>query len=97
MYKKGQSGNPKGRPPMTFTLAQCLRRRLEAGKDEKLPVFSRIDAIAEKMIADAEQASVMIPGASPAYKLIFDRAYGQAPQETKVTVEKAPEIKINWE
>lgn len=38
LWKKGQSGNPKGRPP-GFSLKEWTRKRLEAMTDEERDAF----------------------------------------------------------
>jgi hypothetical protein len=35
LYKKGQSGNPKGRPPGTFSLKEYVKKKLASMSDEE--------------------------------------------------------------
>lgn len=35
LYKKGQSGNPKGRPPGTFSLKEYVKKKLASMTDEE--------------------------------------------------------------
>lgn len=71
LFKKGQSGNPKGRPKLGTSLAELLRLKgEEEGANEK---------IAEAVVKKA------MDGDTVAAKLFWDRGYGQAPQVMDVT------------
>jgi ribosomal protein L17 len=73
-YKKGQSGNPGGRPKRGETMTDLLREKLETHKttrDKK----TRKEKILEQVITLAEAGDL------PAIKYIFDRMDGK-PIET---------------
>lgn len=39
LYKKGQSGNPAGRPKGTFSLKEYIKKKLAAMTDEEREIF----------------------------------------------------------
>lgn len=67
-WKPGQSGNPKGRPPVDISIANMARTVLEAkgpdGKEER-------QVILEKFMQMAKEGSV------PHAQFIFERGYGK--------------------
>jgi hypothetical protein len=71
-FKPGQSGNPKGRPPVGKSLAETVRRIA----DEKDPRSgkSNIEAVILKMFEKAKAGSV----AHAAF--LTDRGWGKPPQ-----------------
>ena len=71
-FKKGQSGNPNGRPPKGFSMAEVLRRLLEEGKDAPTA-----EEIAKKAIAAAKNGDMR------AIEFIFDRIDGKPKQSLK--------------
>ena len=72
-FKKGKSGNPRGRPKKGQALTEILNEKLdqEHGKAKKL----KREVIAEKII------SLAISGDLGALRYIFDRLDGR-PKET---------------
>jgi Family of unknown function (DUF5681) len=48
LYKKGQSGNPKGRPPGTFSMKEYIKKKLAAMTDEEREEF--LEGIDKKTI-----------------------------------------------
>lgn len=75
-FKKGKSGNPKGRPPKSEAVSQAFRDFLE-GREEG-DVRMRREKLLERLytIASREDARDAIS----ASKELFNRAYGQSPQ-----------------
>jgi hypothetical protein len=90
LWKKGQSGNPKGRPKKVFNYAEELRVQLIAvdPKDEQGRTFGQI--IVAKQIELAKQGSIR------ATNEILDRLLGKPPQALAIadmrTVSKDDEI-----
>src|SRR6056297_3417425 len=84
-YKKGQSGNPNGRPKGSKNRSTIAKKWLEAqdtiknpitGKNEKL---SQEDVMTLAMIKEARKGNVN------AYSKLMDSAYGQPKQNTDIT------------
>ncbi len=48
LYKKGQSGNPKGRPPGTFSLREYVKKKLAAMTDEEREEY--LDGLDKKTV-----------------------------------------------
>ncbi len=48
LYKKGQSGNPNGRPPGTFSMKEYVKKKLAAMTDEEREEF--LEGIDKKII-----------------------------------------------
>lgn len=48
LYKKGQSGNPKGRPPGTFSLKEYVKKKLAALTDEEREEY--LDGLDKKAV-----------------------------------------------
>ena len=74
-WKKGQSGNPRGRPRRGSCLADLLRRELDradsAGVPHKQAIVSRLVELA-------------CEGSLPAIQQIFDRLEGRPTQRQEV-------------
>jgi len=69
-FKKGQSGNPKGRPPVIPLIKEMI---------EKIIGEEGIDDILQALIARAKKGDVL------AAREILDRYYGKAKQNVDVT------------
>ena len=78
-FKKGQSGNPGGRPKSAVSVTAHIRAKL--AKYAKLPDgrrVKRIDALAEKII---EQA---LAGDTQMIKLVWERVDGKVADRLKI-------------
>ncbi len=71
-WKPGQSGNPDGRPPKGFSMAEVLRELLEQGENKP-----SARQIAEKAIAAAKSGDMR------AIEFIFDRIDGKPKQSLR--------------
>ena len=79
MFKKGQSGNPNGRPKLSEALATEVRELLDLKYKESDKSNRRV--MIEKAIQEA------INGNQGFFDKIMDRAYGKAPQQTDITTD----------
>ncbi len=92
-FRKGQSGNPKGRPPKGESLTELLRAQLEdyvPDKNGKPSKKKFKEIISQRLI------SLAMSGDVSSLKYIFDRTDGYPTQAAKVEAElsvivKAPE------
>lgn len=76
------SGNPRGRPPVSLSLADAIRRRFPP---------ERIVDMVEKLADDAKDERVRLA----ALQIISDRGYGKVLTEIEVT-QHAPQAAVNW-
>jgi len=76
LFKKGQSGNPKGRPPKDWTMTSLIREALEESNETKVP---RNKIIARKLAELAEKGDMQ------AIKEINNRLDGMPSQSVVLT------------
>lgn len=72
-FKKGQSGNPKGRPKGTFSLTTELKKQLAENPSAK-------EAIIERVL------DMAVDGDLDAVKMVWERTDGRPKQEVAATV-----------
>jgi hypothetical protein len=82
-FKKGQSGNPKGRPKMP-DLKEAMAAALSEQKDGK----TALDAIIAAMRAKAARGDVR------AAEFLFDRGYGKATQDINMKQEGTQQLEV---
>lgn len=75
-FKKGQTGNPKGRPKKIPELKELLANVLGDEKDGKTAAEAILMALRAKAVKGDVRAA----------QLLLDRAYGQAKQEQDIAV-----------
>lgn len=76
-WKKGQSGNPKGRPPTLKEFSDALRISAYEAADAKIPKGRKDNRL--RAAADALMLKAMT-GDVPAIKEVADRLDGKVPQ-----------------
>jgi ribosomal protein L17 len=77
-YKKGQSGNPRGRPKKGETMTDLLREKVEIPKTAAAKL-TRKEKIIEKLITLAEAGDLS------ALKYLFDRLDGRPKESIELT------------
>ena len=82
-WKKGQSGNPEGRPPIVNELKSFLQGRLSEPDPQK-PWKSSLEAISEKLFQMAQKGNLK------AMELLFSHAFGK-PSENRSLSDDSPE------
>jgi len=88
-WKKGQSGNPRGRPAKGKAMSEELRRLLQRqapGKKE-----TNLEVIVAKLVALALEG-----GQLDAIKYICDRLEGRPPQAIELGGDKARPLRITY-
>ena len=90
-FKKGQSGNPAGRPP------DKLRRFINAELDkigreatDKQEAATKLQVLAERIVEDA------ISGCIPSRKMLVDRLY-PALSRHEIATAQGEAIQLRWE
>ena len=81
-WKKGESGNPKGRPKKIPELKELLANVLGDSKDGKTAAEAILMALRNKAIKGDVRAA----------ELLLDRAYGKAKQDLDITANIATVI-----
>ncbi len=81
-FKKGQSGNPKGRPPILPELKEAISKVLSNEKDGNTALEKVLNALYNKAIKGDVRAA----------QVLLDRAFGK-PHQTLGTEIKQQEIK----
>ena len=79
-FKKGQSGNPKGRPPGVPTARTRMKRFLELIMKEQNPITSKIEGLTVAEIADLKVIKKAMDGDLAAWNMIQDRLEGKPVQ-----------------
>ena len=67
MFKKGQSGNPKGRKPMTESIAELIRRQTKGGTVLMAHAMKLLESDSESVRLDV-------------IRFLTERGWGKAPQ-----------------
>ena len=79
VFKKGKSGNPKGRPKKVNDIGRYIRMRLgklPKGKDKRY-IYYVVSAMLQKGIAESDIQSI---------KELLDRAYGKSKETIDMTM-----------
>lgn len=95
-FKKGQSGNPNGRPKGRKNRSTVIRHWLEAIDKGRNP----ISGDTEKMSVEDRMTLAMIAkalkGDTSAYKALMDSAYGHPKQEVEQSGKQEIVTRIRW-
>jgi len=92
-FKKGESGNPKGRPKGSLNRSTIVRKWLEALENAKNPITGKLESMSQEDIITLALIKKARKGDTQAYKALLDSGYGAPKQEIK-TVEQTQEYKI---
>ncbi len=85
-FKKGQSGNPKGRPAGSKGRSTIAKKWLETPEQFKNPITGEIEELTQEDIGTLALIKKMRSGDVRAYDSLMDSAHGKAIQTNDVTV-----------
>tara|TARA_R110002020_G_scaffold458904_1_gene676721 strand:- start:712 stop:1062 length:351 start_codon:yes stop_codon:yes gene_type:complete len=77
-FKKGQSGNPKGRPVGTKNRSTIAKKWLEVNKKGKNPITGEDEYLTQEDIITLALIRKAMNGDVNAYKALMDSGYGTA-------------------
>jgi hypothetical protein len=87
-YKKGESGNPKGRPKGSLNRSTTAKRWLEVEQELKNPLTGVKEKMSQEDLITLALIKKARNGDSLAYQKLMDSAYGK-PLETKdITIDR---------
>jgi hypothetical protein len=79
-YKKGQSGNPAGKPKGTLNRSTIIKRWLEAAEDVQNPITGKNERLTQADIMTLALIKEARKGNVNAYKELMDSMFGTKPQ-----------------
>lgn len=87
-FKKGQSGNPKGRPVGKKSRSTIAKKWLETPEKFKNPITGEIEELTQEDIGTLALIKKMRSGDVRAYDSLMDSAFGKALQTNDINVNK---------
>jgi hypothetical protein len=93
-FKKGESGNPKGRPKGSRNRSTIAREWLEVSQYITNPITGEKEKLEQQDIMTLAIIKKARDGDVAAYKALLDSAYGQPLQQIQQEVSKIDEIEI---
>lgn len=84
-FKKGQSGNPNGRPKGSKNRSTIARKWLDAMQTAKNPITGEDEQLSQEDLATLAQIKKAREGNTHAYKALMDSAFGLPTQHVETT------------
>jgi hypothetical protein len=78
-FKKGESGNPKGRPVGSRSRSTIVREWMEASERAKNPITGEVEELTQADIATLAVLKKARAGDVNAYRELMDSGYGKNP------------------
>ena len=85
MFKKGQSGNPKGRPVGSKNRSTIAKKWLSVEQDLKNPLTSENESMSQEDLMTLALIKKARTGDATAYQKLLDSAYGAPVQQIEQT------------
>ena len=97
-FKKGQSGNPKGRPKGSLNRSTIVSRWLSTSEEAKNPITGDKESMSQEDIITLALIKKARNGDTQAYKALMDSGYGLPKQEIEqLNINTEAAITINHE
>lgn len=97
-FKKGQSGNPKGRPVGSKNRSSIAKKWLRVEQDLKNPLTSEMETMSQEDLMTLALIKKAREGDTQAYQKLLDSAYGapiQQIEQTNIEQPLFPDVKEN--
>ena len=95
-FKKGESGNPNGRPKGSLNRSTIVKKWLSAQEDATNPITSVKESMSQEDIITLALIKKARKGDTSAYKALMDSGYGAPKQEVESIVTNIEPPKIDW-
>lgn len=95
-FKKGQSGNPKGRPIGSLSRSTIAKKWLDVEQSFKNPITQEFESLSQEDIITLAQIKKARQGDVNSYKALLDSAYG-LPSHQSECMSKSSDIIIHIE
>ena len=90
-FKKGESGNPNGRPKGSLNRATVARKWLEVMEKITNPITGSKEQLSQEDAITLAQINKARKGDTNAYRALMDSVYGKAPQ----TIDQHTDLNVN--
>ena len=89
-FKKGQSGNPNGRPKGSLNRSTIARKWLEVNQSLKNPLTGENETMSQEDLMTLALIKKAREGDVTAYKALMDSGYGAPIQQVEQTILEQP-------
>ena len=89
-YKKGQSGNPNGRPKGSKNRSTIAKKWLQAMQQTKNPLTLESEELSQEDLITLALLKKAADGDVNAYKALMDSGYGSPVQQVEQTILEQP-------
>ena len=96
-FKKGQSGNPAGKPKGVQHSKTRILRLLELVQKKRNPITGEDEDFTVLELMDMQMIAKALKGDQKAYDVIVDRLEGKPKQTTDITADIKGNVQINIE
>ena len=95
-FKKGQSGNPKGRPKGSLNRSTIVKKWLSALTDSKNPLTGDVENMSQEDAITLALMKKALSGDVRAYQALMNSCYGTPKQHIEQTITEVKPPKIEF-